>query len=322
MRRICLYWLLGMNLVWASCEERNQLLPDTRIMLDAEVQDMVQQHSRAVSEENSVDIRTGVLVTGMKAAVWFSESAGVYPESNPTAPTNLPYRAELTYEEGSTIVYTDYSNPDNPQNPVSYEVVEQGQPEKRVYCIGLYPHTGWTSSTQTDGKTIATHAVNGKQDLMFAAEESGSLTDKMEKQNYRHLLAWFRFTVRATEPEAVNDWGQLTSIRLVKAQGSLDILLGEGTVTYSTPSEDVEVLNQSQELTVAIKDVGSTLCMPAASYDLQLTTTKGEMKTLTVTTSGGFKAGELYLVNLYFNEYNDINAVCSLVPWNEENVEL
>ena len=304
----CFYVLFGMSFMLGACDKHASDIPNAKVSLDAVVQEMAQYKSRAVS---GVDIYTGTSVAGMQSAVWLSDQDGVYPPSNPTSPTFLPYRANLTYEEGATIVYT---NPDAMQDPVSYVV----EGDERVYCVGLYPQGGWTTN---DAHTIATHVVDGKQDLMFAAQESGSLLEKMGRQTYRHLLPWMRFTVRATDPDVATDWGRVTSIQVLDARGYVSITLGTGDIEYSTPSENVEVLDSPLDLTVAIQDIGSTLCMPStAGYRLKIVTEKGEEKILTI--GMDFKAGELYLVNLYFNPHNAIDAVCSLVPWNEENVVL
>ena len=314
MKRECLYVLMGMSLMLASCHEEEAVQSDLRVMLNAGVQEMVQQGARSV---DGVDIHKGTSVANMNAAVWFSGEDGVYPESNPALPTFLPYRANLTYEEGATIVYT---NSTALEDPVSYVV----EGEEKVYCVGLYPQTGWTAITDDEGKTVATHAVDGKQDLMFAAQQWGTLDRKLGKQTYRHLLSWLKFTVRATAPEAAEDWGKVTSVKLVDAKGNVSITLGTGEVKFSTGADnDMEALDAPFDLAVAIKDIGSSLCMPAEKYQLQITTEKGKEKILDLSVgSEGFKAGCLYLVNLYFNPHNDINAVCSLVPMNEENVDL
>lgn len=308
MKERCLYILFMMPFILGACDKPALDMPDSKLSLDAVVQEMVQYKTRAVS---GVDIYAGTSVAGMQSAVWLSEHDGVYPPSNPVSPTFLPYRANLTYEEGSTIVYT---NTDAMQDPVSYVV----EGDKRVYCVGLYPQEGWT--TNNDYK-IATHVVDGKQDLMFATQESGSLLEKMGRQTYRHLLSWVRFTVRATDPDVATDWGRVTSVQMLDARGYVNITLGTGDIQYSSLSENVDVLDSPLDLTVAIQDIGSALCIPStAGYKLKIVTNKGEEKILSLDTD--FKAGELYLVNLYFNPRNDINAVCSLVPWNEDNVVL
>ena len=316
MKGKCLYVLMGMSLMLTSCHEEEAVQSDRRVMLNAGVQEMVQQDSRSVE---GVDVHKGASVAGMKAAVWFSDTDGVYPESNPASPTFLPYRANLTYEEGATIVYT---HPTALEDPVSYVV----EGEDKVYCIGLYPQTGWAAVTNAEGKTVATHEVEGKQDLMFAPQLWGTLDNKLGKQTYQHLLSWLKFTVRANDTEAAADWGEVTSVKLLDAKGTVNVTLGNDQVEYITSTDtdnDMEVLDAPFELAVAIKDIGSSLCMPAASYTLQITTNKGSVKTLELSVrTGEFKAGYLYLVNLYFNPHDDINAVCSLVPWNEENVEL
>lgn len=316
MKGKCLYILMGMSLMLASCHEEEVVQTDLRVMLNAGVQEMVQQGSRSV---DGVDVHKGTSVANMKAVVWFSDEDGVYPESNPASPTFLPYRANLTYEEGATIVYT---NPTALEDPVSYVV----EGDEKVYCVGLYPQTGWTAVTNDAGRTVATHAVDGKQDLMFASQLSGSLDNKLGKQNYRHLLSWLKFTICATDSEAAEDWGKVNSVKLVDAKGNVSITLGTGEVNYSSSTEtdnDMEVLDEAFELATSIKDIGSSLCMPAEKCQLQITTEKGSVKTLDLSfDSEGFKAGYFYLVKLYFKPHNDVNAVCSLVPMNEENVEL
>lgn len=312
MKSKYLYALFGMILSLASCHEQELEMSDSRVMLDAVAQEMDESSSRAIT---GVDIHKGTSVTGMQAAVWFSNQDGIYPESNPQSPTFLPYRANLTYDEGSTIIYTNGND-----DPVSY--VLEG--EDKVYCVGLYPQGGWTAGT--DNKT-AIHSVNGKQDLMFASQQSGTLLNKMGKQVYRHLLAWLKFTVRATDPEAMADWGKVKNIQLVDAMGNVTVTLGSGTVNYSALQENIEVLDAPMDLGVYIQDIGSALCIPKEQYTLKVVTEKKAETTLTIKfeESGQVKpmeAGKLYLVNLYFNLNNEINAVCSLVPWNEEEVEL
>ena len=302
-----LYIIFFGALILVSCNNRGVEMPDTKVALNAIVEEMLQYETRSIE---GTDIHTTTSVAGMKAAVWFSASNGVYPPSNPQSPTFVPYRAELTYDAGSTIVYTQ---PDRKEDPVSYAVTGDV-----LYCVGLYPYTGWTTNAEN---TKVTHAVDGKQDLMFAPQISGQLLAKMPKQTYSHLLPWVRFTIRAVDPESASDWGQITSIQLVNGKGNITIALGTGNITYDRQGGNIEVLDAALNLTVAIQDIGSTLCLPSAEgYDLQITTTKGGVITLKI--DKNFEAGKLYLVNLYFNSLNDINAVCSLVPWNEESVIL
>lgn len=310
MGKKCLYTLLGMALALASCHEQELETSDSRVVLNAEAQEMYESNSRAIQ---GVDIHKGTSVTGMKAAVWFSNQDGVYPEIAPSSPTFLPYRANLTYDEGSTIVYT---NPTKNEDPVSYVV----EGDDKVYCVGLYPQSGWMAG---DNYTTATYEVDGKQDIMFASQQWGTLLNKMGKQVYRHLLTWLKFTVRATDTEAVRDWGEVTSIQLLDSKGSVTITLGTGVVSYSTTTECLEVLDAPINLGVYIQDIGSMLCVPAVQYKLKVFTVNiPNGKEIVLDDLTSFEAGKLYLVNLYFNPNKEINAVCSLVPWNEEEVEL
>lgn len=308
MKRVYLYVLLIMGMMVSSCEEHMPDMPDLRMKLDAEIQEMAPHRSRAIED---VDIRTGSLVTEMNATVWFSETSGVYPQSKPVAPTFLPYRANLTYDASSTIVYTE---PDDKKNPISYDVEE----ESNIYCVGFYPQSGWTTN---EANTIASHGVNGMQDLMFAKQQSGSLFNKMDKQVYEHLLVWLKFTICATGPDAVSDWGKIQSITLKGGKGNLGITLGSGEVSYTKSENVIDVLDSPTDLSVSIQDIGSALCIPENSYSLEIKMDKGT-RNIELSGDSGFEKGRLYLVTLYFNPYNEINAVCSLVPWNEENVEL
>ena len=308
MKRVYLYVLLIMGMMVSSCEEHMPDMPDLRMKLDAEIQEMAPHRSRAIED---VDIRTGSLVTEMNATVWFSETSGVYPPNKPVAPTFLPYRANLTYDASSTIVYTE---PDDKKNPISYDVEE----ESNIYCVGFYPQNGWTTN---QANTIASHEVNGMQDLMFAKQQSGSLFNKMDKQVYEHLLVWLKFTICATGPDAVSDWGKIQSITLKGGKGNLEITLGSGEVSYTKLEDVIDVLDSPTDLSVSIQDIGSALCIPENSYSLEIKMDKGT-RNIELSGDSGFEKGRLYLVTLYFNPYNEINAVCSLVPWNEENVEL
>ena len=299
-------YALCVVILLVSCNNQEPDMSDVRVSLNAEVQDMMRYETRAIS-----DIYTGTSVAGMKAAVWFSDKSGVYPESAPTAPTFLPYRANLTYDEGATIVYTKSSTL---EDPISYDL----EGDSEIYCVGFYPQEGWATTDATN--KVATHVVDGTQDLMFASEKNGSLLNKLGKQEYEHLLPWVRFTVRATDPESATDWGKVTSIQLVGAKGSVNVTLGNGNVNYSERTGNIEVLDSELDLTVAIQDIGSRLCMPGDDYKLKIITEKGGERELLITMN--FEAGNLYLVNLYFNAFNDINAVCSLVPWNEEEIVL
>ena len=315
------YTLLGIIMVLMACEEQVLDMPDCRVSLEAVAQKIDESTSRAIE---GVDIHRGTSVVNMPAAVWFSNSDGVYPESSPVSPTFLPFRANLSYEEGSTIVYTRTAVDGKKEDPVSY-VLEGAD---KVYCIGLYPQSEWVADAEN--KKV-THEVNGKQDLMFAPQQSGSLQQKIEKQTYQHLLAWLKFTIRANDQEAIADWGKINRIDLLDAKGTVTVTLGTGALSYevsTSADNDMQVLDASIDLAVAIQDIGSALCIPADSYQLRIETEKKPETILTVEfkdASNAVKpmlAGQLYLVNLYFNKNDEINAVCSLVPWNEENVDL
>ncbi|MBR5298339.1 MAG: hypothetical protein IKU29_10805, partial [Parabacteroides sp.] len=148
----------------------------------------------------------------LEAAVWFSLESGCYPESLSddetdetkialSAETNLPIHGVINFQSG-TATFPESNDGLEPKYPVN------NQP---VYCVGLYPHEGWTVD---ESATKATHAITGTEDLMFAPEISGSWNQHFEIQRYRHLLTWLKICVCTTTPEAGKYWGKLKNITL------------------------------------------------------------------------------------------------------------
>ena len=270
-------------------------------------------------------VYTGNSAVGMTAAVWFSTTMGIYTENpTPAAPTFLPYRATVKYGSNPTTVYV---NPTTMENPLSYPT--EGD---NVYCVGLYPHTSWSSA---DGLT-ATHTIDGTTDLMFAEQISGSWQTPFAKQTYKHLLTWLKFEVRVTTSEAIRQWGTLKKMSIINAHNTVSINFSQtpdnnSVIEYVGSEEEFVVMDGEQPLTITAENVGWLLCSPCTDFKLKITTSEVENKEVTVylydldgnkITNPQDAVGKLFIINLYFKSFNDIDATCSLIPWNEQNVDL
>ncbi len=163
----------------------------------------------------------------------------------------------------------------------------------KVYFIGMYPQ-GWTNEAG-DGKS-ATYTFTGSQDVMFAPQISGSYGENDGSENkpwpvfqFKHLLTWLRFEIKAETEEVMKAWGKLKSIQVKsKNQVTVDLTksaytaskeFDEGIATFqSTVANeaeqvlDVYVTNTDQVLSnVSIPytkyaDAGYVLCAPVTAY--------------------------------------------------------
>lgn len=296
---------------------------------------------------------TGTSTKDMEASVWFSTECGVFPnETNPSAPTFMPYHATVKYLDIPTTVYV---NPSNLENPLAYPVAtiattEQTQP--KAYCVGFYPSIGWESTS--DGN-VAYHKIDGSTDIMFADQIEGSWDTPFEAQKYKHLLMWLKFQAHITDVEAASQWGNITQISVVNTLNEVRITFDneknqdgayESTIEYVnntsyTDIGNIYAVNDSSNgisLSVIAQDAGELLCAPSPQVTLTVETkvsdTKGYEKKITVNlcdengellTNQNYltkAAGKLFIINLYFTPFDDIDAACSLIPWNEQNVDL
>lgn len=270
-------------------------------------------------------VYTGTSAVGMTASVWFSTTSGQYIDNQtPVAPTFLPYRATVKYESNPTTVYV---NPATMENPLSYPTSGDD-----VYCVGLYPQAGWSSS---DGKSV-THTIDGTTDLMFAEQISGSWQTPFTNQTYKHLLTWLKFEVRVTTSEAIRQWGTLKKMSIINSHNTVDITFpqtpgNKSVIDFVGAEQELIVMSGEQDLTITAENVGWLLCSPCTEFKLKITTSEVENKEVMVSlydmegnkiTDSQDAVGKLFIINLYFKSFNDIDATCSLIPWNEQNVDL
>ena len=86
--------------------------------------------------------------------------------------------------------------------------------------------------------------------------------------------------------------------------------------------KDSQLLSQPTELLVTNIDAGEFLCAPMETYTFNIKSTDGKTATKTVGPENGFQAGSQYVVVLYFNSLTDIDGICTLSPWENQNDNL
>ena len=323
-------------LLISACEKkidlpRNDIYP---ISLSADIVNVGTSHAEANdSHTRAVTIFTGTSTDKMTAGVWFSTIAGQYFH-NPQGSTFLPSHTTVTYESG--IPVTVYLDPEQRTKPISYPLPDNSNADATdVYCVGFYPADGWTMAS--DAKA-ATFRVEGTTDIMFAEQIKGSWGEPFGSQTYKHLLTWLKVEGRITDIDAIEQWGDIKKISVLSPFDTVKITFsqtanGTSSINYiDSDSENNEIIAKqgSFPLTVTAQNISELLCIPATSITLRVETEK-VTRTVEIPffdengnpiTNINDTIGRLIIINLYFNKFNHIDATCSLIPWNEQNVDL
>lgn len=178
-----------------------------------------------------VEIKAGTTVLGIESRAPYEGETASLSTHNLTAHV-LASTVSGKYLDGdaswwgeSDITFTD-ANKKGFTTPLYYPT----DATKSVYLFGYYPATtDWNIAA--DG-TTATHAIDGKSDIMTAGEAT---TTKAQAQatpavyptlSFKHHLTWLDIKVVAENlngdagQAAINAWGAITGIELVKGQNN------------------------------------------------------------------------------------------------------
>ena len=334
MRTIYLIYIVAVACIGLSaCSENEDGLSDKMVQdisLSAAV-DEVKVLSRTANGEDNDGAYTGTAPSKenvLEAAVWFSTTSGVY-QNDPDETFNLPIYTTIKYESGTATFPNEQQGVGTPKYPTN---------NAQVYCVGFYPKSEWDSN---EAYTHATHAITGKQDLMFAPQIVGTWENHFQSQRFRHLLTWLKISVCTTTPEAGSYWGKLKSIKLIGVPTSLtvDLSKGEGesfnlqdAVDFSTEKQNLPVMNTAGEVELGLvdKEVASVFCMPNKNYTLFIECTNGTAKievNLEALSENDaelldYPAGLQYVLKLFFHPFNVVEGVCTLNAWNAQNEDL
>ena len=188
-----------------------------------------------------------------------------------------------------------------------------------VYCIGLYPQGVWSYDK---GSFVA--GIDGHHDLMIAPEVSGKwnnqfCTTESNSLKFQHILTWIKVVLCATSYDAIDTWGKITDVTMKDVPTHVSIT---NKVPLYSGEKDSQLLSQPTELLVTNIDAGEFLCAPMDEYTFSIKSTDGKTATKTVGPENGFQAGSQYVVVLYFNSLTDIDGICTLSPWENQNDNL
>lgn len=150
---------------------------------------------------------------------------------------------------------------------------------------------------------IATFAIDGTQDVMYAPEVSGTkAVTTAPNLAFVHKLTQLQFQVAAQDAAAIAAWGNVTKIEVLGRENSIALNLATGAAAASG-SAVFTAFTGSQALTTTLAGAGEgTMIYPLSSAALSLkvytaNNTAGQPIDLTSQT---FAAGNAYKVNLTF----------------------
>lgn len=263
----------------------------------------------------------------LTADVWFRKDGGSYKDQPDITTTNLPVHTTVTFEGTPMMAYVlhDGKNLKYPRD------------DSKVYCVGMYPATGWT----TTNNTTVSHDINGAEDLLFAPEIKGSWSDRFPTQEYKHLLTWIKINICASSHAAIDAWGTINQIT-VNSAPEVTVNLTNGEYTYSGTAIQIETMSESRRLTTATHEVGSVFCSPEKEYTVTVNYTDkhGDTKEKKVLLSLNIidmdddtvapepvtdekdARGRCFVFSLYFTPYKVIEGVCTLNSWSNQNEDI
>ena len=309
MRNYNIYIFLLAALVAGGCSQKYVVTPhECDITLSASVVE-VQTVTKGSSAYQG-DVPSGD--NPLTADLWFSLIPGNYSILSPTDEnTQLPCHTYNTFDSGNhlPIFYDGMSD-----KPLKYPT--SGSP---VYCIGLYPQGVWSYDK---GSFVA--GIDGHHDLMIAPEVSGKwnnqfCTTESNSLKFQHILTWIKVVLCATSYDAIDTWGKITDVTMKDVPTHVSIT---NKVPLYSGEKDIQLLSQPTELLVTNTDAGEFLCAPMETYTFNIKSTDGKTATKTVGPDNGFQAGSQYVVVLYFNSLTDIDGICTLSPWENQNDNL
>ena len=280
--------------------------------------------------------------------VWFTRTQGDYSDEAAKWHNKVKFTsATLTFPD--TDVEYDTANPGN-----------------YTYCIGLYPTdnglwgiedtSSWTDEqlAALEGSCLAAD-IEGQQDLMFAAEEKGSINDKFKstilgendaadnRLQFHHLLTWLKIRVTAGEQGAGESWGKVKLLE-VKTQQHVRMDLGTGKIFEQGPATDsyqvkafapdptdVDNPQQYKDLEPATPEdpqIASVLVVPATEYEITYQTEQMLSPAKTTVQLKDINGGDItladdarnkvFVITLSFFSLNKVEASCTLEPMTDE----
>lgn len=316
-----IYSLIVVALLW-SCNDDFVSIDsgDNAIMMKATV-GHVENIARAVEAK---EYRDSIPTSKAKldAALLFSFTSGDYTVTTPTdLSANIPCHTSIVYENNLMTI-------PNPYLGDSDKTLRYPTDDADVYCVGLYPKSGWSITPKTGGGSYANFNITGVDDLMYASELVGSWNTPFRTQMFKHIQSWVKVSVCATSLDAVHGWGKLEEIVLISKE-SLKIDLTNGAISSDGADKQYVVMDKPHDLHITSEELGSVFCYPGTEFKLRVKTEEKGTREVSVTIDKDTQGkpitdpkGKLFVIMLYFNEFDIIEGVCTLSSWNNVNENL
>lgn len=257
----------------------------------------------------------------LEAAVWFSGVKDEFRTGPQDDYTHLPAHIEMTFKERSKPAFACY----DVANDI-YLRYKSSDSADKVYCVGLYPATGWDETSST----VTSHAITGSEDLMFAKQIEGDWSSRFgDGLNFEHLLTWVTVVVLSTSHEAIDQWGDITRLEIV-SQPTVSVSLADGRVEFSGYDKNILICDTPMPLYITGHEIATVLCSPKTEYKLQLTTERFGLQTISVPindpdgnpiTDASKLIGKNIVITLYFGNVL-VDGRCTLSDWIDEDEEL
>lgn len=315
---------LVIPLLMSACTENKDeveapAISDVRIGVMAAVDAPMVTTRTAVSAVPYMET-TPSTTNALDAAVWFSTTTCSYQDNGTqhelSRHTKVVFNTDgMVYPENERLMYPESGT---------------------VYAVGLYPYTGLNSSvwTSTDASgstdyTKASHVINGVDDLMFAPQVSGTKASPIDAAlTFNHQLTWIKINVIAASHDAIDAWGDVTSVTITNPNSKITITFSTGAASYTGDPEIITVYDGSKTLMITSQEVGSIFCAPATSYNISVNTDNLGVKNIVGVPLKGLDGttpienvadaiGNLFVITLYFKDTNVIDASCTLTQWDD-----
>lgn len=267
MKRYFLYIILGGLLasVMTACQQDVPNVEQTdedasRIYLSAGIGNS--ESTRAPyypTDGNGEPLHAPTLEHPLDVTVWASTTSGVYPNSR------------LNGSTGTVAIHTDaHFQSGDPQllgDAIYPKAQGQDGTAKTVYFVGLHPLSNQTNSwTSENGDKDAQFKFNGKEDVMFAPQISGTYGIAFEQSpqfHFYHLLTWLRISMVAylgedeensttlTEDEkklkrekVSNAWGKIESLTITSK--NMVTIHNLGTTGYKQQDDNTYKIDKEE----------------------------------------------------------------------------
>ena len=214
----------------------------------------------------------------LDVSVWASTTENVFPDSM------------LNGSNGTVAIYSSAHFQSGDPQLLGEAIYPKGS--NPVYFVGLHPQSVAGSKWETTDNATNTHAqytFNGKEDVMFAPQISGTYGipyDSSPKFHFHHLLTLLRIEMVAgmeenneqKREEIVEAWGKITSLTIsstnkviVDLSSDSSGVVFEGSDVdmplYKTGTNEVYPKTDGDTIPTSVTEVAYVMCAPVIAKD-------------------------------------------------------